>query len=288
MEIKNKYLTIYYEMPRKKSTTSNSYYKPKRNFEKSVKTIVQKELSQELEEKNAITEYEAIFLNRNIPSGVVLNGQGNFFKILPEIDQSPTGEAGRAYNTRIGNEINLKSIDLKGYLSYANSNTAQIDYQNAKLAVRVMILRAKEVSDIELLFDNMPTDSLLRFGNQAFGSPSGATNFSGFPLDSFRDINRETFSVRYDKVIYLDSPVILPGNSQPDITVVPSRSKLFSHKLTFGKRGLKLRYSAQPDVNPNNFPYFMVVGYTSMSATGQPDNQLVNMSLSCVGTYTDA
>ncbi len=262
--------------------------KNKQTLDKKVKDIVKKELEEEIEEKHAITEYESVFMNRNIPTGVVLNGQGNFFKILPEIDQSVTGEAGRSYNTRIGNEIILKHIDLNGYLSYANSNAAQTDFENAKLAVRVMILRSKAINDQELLFDNMPTDTILRFGGQTATSGNGATNFSGFPLDSFRDINRDTFSVRYDKVHYLDAPVILPGTSQPDVTVVPSRSKMFRHKLTFGKNGLKLKYSAQADVNPNNFPYFMVVGYTSMSSTGQPDNQLVRMTLSCVGTYTDA
>ncbi len=255
---------------------------------KEVKDIVNEELKEEIEEKHAITEYESIFLKRSIPQGVVLNGQGNFFKILPEIDQSVTGEAGRAYNTRIGNEINLKSIDLNGYLSYANSNAAQTDFENAKLAVRVMILRAKAINDQELLFDNMPTDTILRFGAQTATSGNGATNFSGFPLDCFRDINRDTFSVRYDKVYYLDAPVILPGSSQPDVTVVPSRSRMFREKIRFGKNGLKLKYSAQADVNPNNFPYFMVVGYTSMSSTGQPDDNLVRMTLSCVGTYTDA
>jgi len=259
-----------------------------KTLDKKVKEIVKKQMSEEVEEKYAITEYESIFMNRDIPSGVVLNGSGNFFKILPEIDQSPVGDAGRSYNTRIGNEICLKSIDLNGYVSYANSNTAQIDYQNAKLAVRVMILRAKEINDQDLLFDNMPTDTLLRFGNQSATGTNGPTNFSGFPLDSFRTINRDTFSVRYDKVIYLDAPVILPGSSQPDITVVPSRSKFFNHKLTFGKNGLKLKYSKQSDVNANNFPYFMVVGYTSMSSTVRPDNQLVRMTLSSVGTYTDA
>ena len=269
-------------MPRKRVATNS------KRFEKSVKSIVQQELKDEIEEKHAITEYESIFMKSAIPVGVVLNGQGNYFKILPEIDQSVSGEAGKAYNTRIGNEINLKSIDLNGYLSYANSNAAQTDYENAKLAVRVMILRAKDSNDTELVFDDMPTDTLLRFGAQTAASPNGATNFSGFPLDSFRDINRDTFSVRYDKVFYLDAPVIMPGATQPDVTVVPSRSKMFKHKLTFGNKGLKLKYSVQQDNQANNFPYFMVVGYTSMSSTGKPSDNLVRMTLSSVGTYTDA
>ncbi len=262
--------------------------KNNKNFDKKVKDIVRKEIQEEIEEKHAITEYADVFINKAIPSGVVLNAQGNFFKILPEIDQSVTGEAGRAYNTRIGNEINLKHIDLKGHISYANSNAAQTVYQNGKLAVRVMILRAKEVSDQELLFDNMPTDTLIRFGSQGAGTPNGVGSFGGFSLDAFRDINRDTFSVRYDKVIYLDAPVLLPGSTQPDLSVIPSRSRLFSHKLTFGKNGLKLKYSAQADTNPNNFPYFMVMGYSSMSSGTPPDDDLVRVTMSCVGTYTDA
>ncbi len=246
-----------------------------------------------IEKKHAITEYADVFVNRAIPSGVVLNSgvagaTGNFFKILPEIDQSVTGEAGRAYNTRIGNEITLKEIDIRGHISYANSNAAQTVYQNGKLAVRVMILRAKEVSDQSLLFANMPTDELIRFGNQAAGSANGVGSFGGFSLDSFRDINRDVFSVRHDEVIYLDAPVILPGGTQPDVTVVPSASKLFNHKLRFGANGLKLKYGQQSDVNPNNFPYFMVIGYSSMSSGTQPDNDLVRATISCVGTYTDA
>ncbi len=267
--------------------------KPKQTFDKKVKAIVQKELSEEIEEKHAITEYADVFVNRAIPSGNVLNSSdpgntGNFYKILPEIDQSVTGEAGRAYNTRIGNEINLKEIDITGHISYANSNTGQNVYENGKLAVRVMILRSKAINDQELLFDEMPTDTLIRFGNQAAAGPNGTGSFGGFSLDAFRALNRDTFSVRYDKIIYLDAPVILPGSTQPDVTVIPSRSKLFKHKLKFGKNGLKLKYSAQADVNPNNFPYFMCIGYSSMSGTSVPDDNLVRVTMSCVGTYTDA
>ncbi len=267
---------------------TGTYYRPKKNFDKSVREIVQKELADEIEEKHAITEYVNTSIKKNIPSGVVLNGQGNFFKILPEIEQSATGEAGRAYNTRIGNEIILKSIDLTGALNYAASNASQTNYEDAKIAVRVMILRAKEVSDVELLFDNMPTDTLITFGNQSAASANGPTSFGGFELDAFRQINRDTFSVRYDKVVYLDAPVLLPGTTAPDLGVIPSRSKIFKHTMTFGKSGLKLKYSAQADLNANNFPYFMVVGYSSMSSGSQPSDNLARMTLSCVGHYTDA
>ncbi len=257
-----------------------------KRFERSVKEIVQMELADEIEDKHALIDYSDIDIKRAIPSGVVLNGQGNFFKIMPSIEQSTTGEAGRAYNTRIGNEINLKSIDIQGMLSYANSNVAQTDYENGKIAVRVLILRAKEINDVETLFDNMPTDTLIRFGNTA-GTANGPKNFEGFSIDPFRSINRDTFSVRYDKVIYLDAPVLLPGSTSPDLSVVPSRSKFFSTRLKFGK-GLKLKYSTSTDTEANNFPYFMVMGYGSQSSGALPSDNLAIANMSCVGNYTDA
>lgn len=269
-------------MPAKRSYKGNS-----KRFEKNVKQIVQKELAEEVEEKHALIDYETVSLNRAIPAGVVLNGQGNFFKIMPPVEQSTTGEAGRAYNTRIGNEINLKSIDILGMVSYANSNVAQTSYQNGKLAVRVMILRAKEINDVERAFDAMPTDGLIRFGNVA-GTNNGPVAFTGFGVDPFRSINRDTFSVRYDKIIYLDAPTILPGATQPDITVVPSKAKLFKHRMTFG-RGLKLKFSDSSDEFANNFPYFMVMGYAGQTGVAtKPDDNLVTVNMSCVGTYTDA
>nr|AGA18249.1 hypothetical protein [uncultured marine virus] len=275
-------------MPRPKGSSKGSYYKPKANFEKSVKTIVRKELAHEIEEKNAITQYNNVLMQSVIPSGVVLNGQGNFFKLLPEIFQSTTGGAGSAYNERIGNEITLKEIDIHGFLNSRQDivNLAS-QPQNVKLAVRVMILRAKEVNDQELLFDNMPTDTLIRFGEQTTGF-GGPVSYQGLPLDSFRDINRDTFSVKYDRVHYMNGPTLFPGTTNPDVSQNASALKIFRHKLRFGKRGLKLKYSASTDTQPNNFPYFMVVGYSSMSANSVPSNNLCAMTLNISSTFTDA
>lgn len=269
-------------MPRTKGVKST------KRFEKSVKDIVRKEISDELEEKNAITQYNNVLMRSAIPSGIVLNGQGNFFKLIPEIFQSTTGSAGSAYNERIGNEITLKEIDIHGFLnSRQDIVNLATQPENVKLAVRIMILRAKEVNDQEILFDNMPTDTLIRFGEQSTGF-GGPTPYLGNPLDSFRDINRDTFSVKYDKVHYLNGPTLFPGTSNPDVSQNPSALKIFRHKMRFGKKGLKLKYSVSTDTQPNNFPYFMVVGYSSMSANSTPSNNLCAMTLNVSSKYTDA
>ena len=151
-----------------------------------------------------------------------------------------------------------------------------------------MILRARQFGDVEQAFDNMPTDQLIKFGTVTGGGDS--TKFDGFPLASFRDINRNVFAVRYDKVHYIDAPVVTPGasaNGGVDIGLIPSRIKMFREKLTFGKTGLKLTYGDN-DNEPTQFPYFMCVGVSSLSGSTAPTDDKVHLTMSCVGKYTDA
>jgi len=217
-------------MPKSKASPRTS-----KRFEKSVKKIVLEELSEELEEKHAICDYNNVAISRAIPYGPVLNADasgntGNFYKILPQIEQSTSGVAGRAYNTRIGNEISLKSIDLHGYLTHTDDATQSGSLANSRLAVRVMILRAKEFNDLEPAFQNMPTNTLIRFGNWNATATSGASSFGGFALDPWRDINRDSFAVRYDKTFMVNSPVFIPGTlNQEPVGVIPSTTKRFRH-----------------------------------------------------------
>ena len=109
-------------------------------------------------------------------------------------------------------------------------------------------------------------------------------------MDSFRDINRDAFAVRYDKVHYLNAPVEIPGGAtlSSDFGVVPSGLKLFRKKLKFGKNGMKLTFSNQQDNESENFPYILLVGYSSLSGVSRPNNNLIDMSITCSAKYTDA
>lgn len=250
-----------------------------------VKKIVRKELSDELEEKYAITQYQNVAMNSAIPSGVVINGGGNFFKLMPQIYQSTTGGAGNAYNERVGNEINLKELDIHGYLTFNTPHTG--DITNSKLAVRVMILRARDANDQDLLFDNMPTGSLLRFGQGTTGF-GGPVSYTGIPLDSFRDINTDLFAVNYDKVHYLNAPFLTTGTGVTYSQGFPSGLKMIRHKMKFGQKGLKLKFSSSLDTEPNNFPYFMVIGYSSMGDGATPSDGVIRATFNVTSTFTDS
>lgn len=279
-------------MVRRTVTDERPTKKRKTSIAKASKSDIKAMISSLKEKKFAITEYENIVINRGPGGALDVRTNPNFFKILPDIEQSVTGNAGRAINTRVGNEITLKSLDINGYVSYNGDGVQDIDLKNGKLAVRVMLLRAKEINDTDVLFENMPGAALLRWGTQ-IGGPAGVgtRSFGGFSLDPFRAINRDAFSVRHDEVIYLDAPTFIPGNNlQGDsaFSAVPTGAQLFRHKLTFGKNGLKLKYTNSTDNMANNFPYFLVMGYGSMSSGDVPDQSLVRVSLQCTSQFTDS
>jgi len=262
--------------------------KRQNNLEKQIQEAIEKKLDHEIEVKYGMKDDNDKILTKNIISGNVA-GNPNFFRMMPNIHQSGNVPAGTAevgqYNQRIGNEIVLKKIKIHGNISFNSAVISQVNFENAKLAVRVMILRAKNISDVQELFAQMPTDTLLRFGSD---NSNGVATYGGFTMDSFRDINRNTFAVRYDKVHYLNAPVLLPGTTGPDISLVPSGLRIIKEELTFGKNGLKLKFEENSDLQPNNMPYFMVIGYSSMSSTNQPNDNLVRASFSFVSEYTDA
>lgn len=267
-------------MPEKNGRKKNS-------LQKQIDEAVDKRFDHEIEVKYGLKDDGNKILSKAIASGNVA-GNANFFRLMPNIHQSgnvPVGtpEVGQ-YNQRIGNEIILKKLRIHGYLSYNQSYASQVDIENSKLAVRVMILRAKNISDVQELFASMPTDTLLRFGSD---TNNGVSAYGGFALDSFREINRNTFAVRYDKVHYINAPVLFPGTTGPDVTFVPSGLKIIKEELTFGKRGLKLKFENNTDLQPNNMPYFMVIGYSSMSSTNAPSDNLIRCSWSFVSEYTD-
>ena len=261
----------------------------RKTFDKRVKEIVQMELDEELEEKIAIVEYPNQVPSREIPTGnIAITAQQNIFKLLPAIPQSTAGDAGAKYNMRIGNQVNLKELDIDGFLSYRYPLTdSSVAYPDAKLAVRVMIVRAKQFNDLQKAFADMPTNVLIRNGS-ALSNHVGP--YGGYTMDSFREINRDAFAVRYDKVHYLNAPVEIPGGATlgSDFGVIPSGLKLFRKKLKFGKNGMKLTFSNQTDEDAENFPYFLLVGYSSMSGTSRPNDNLIDMSITCRAKYTDA
>lgn len=268
--------------------------KPKtmsKNMVKQVEKVVEKALSEELEEKRAIQQYEGKGINNVIASGNVTSNNTNYFDLLAPITQvansrSATGAPGGAYGFRIGDEVNLKRVKIKGFAYLTDVTAAQ--QLNTHIGVRIMILKQKDKdSSVGFRADSHANKLLLdQVGASGYQGPG---SFNGAPLDLIREINRNEYSVRYDKVIYLSRDLIGGTSNTTRYSASTQKAlKFFEHELTFGK-GKKLNFTDGASISPNNFPYLLVCGQVNMAdpTTSQPDG-LTEISFTSTAEYTDA
>ncbi len=251
-----------------------------KNFSKKVQAIVREELQEELEEKHAlIGESNTRITSATIPTGVV-SGFTNFPLLFPPITQGD-GQ----YNERVGNEIRLKHIDITMLLQYAAGEDfpTPIDYQDASLGVRVMILRQRDQNSIAGTINNFQGNKLLEVGPAGGPGPYQALTFN-----NLQKINREQFAVRYDKTFYIDRNVGYNESGGQLAFNRPPRPVVMKHRLSFGKVGLKLTFGDATSTNPTNLPYVMVIGYASTIDNIAPNDGIVQYSYSANSVYTDA
>lgn len=252
-----------------------------KRFQRKVKDIVQSELREELEEKTAVigTNAEAI-LTSAIPHGNV-SASTNVWPLFPVITQGD-GQ----YNRRVGNEICLKSLDLLGLINFQDGDGGDItNYRDNTLGIRVMILRQKDMNSYLSTIEDFQGNKLLENGEIATPGPS---SFSGKTFDLLQKINRDQFSVRYDKVLYLKRSREWNQSANTRVYNQAPHPVTFKKRLTFGKKGLKLTYGKGTDNNATNFPYVMVVGIASTAGGTTPSGNLVELSYTSSCKYTDA
>lgn len=270
--------------------------KPKKTAEKKMADVALTVFNKQAEVKEAVIEFQ----NRSPPAAILTgdiagnpisnlrpNGQqSNYYYLMPGIAQSVAGSAGRKYNTRIGNEIVLKSIHLQGILNYTQSFATDTLPQNKKIMVRFMILSQKRAGNFTTALGNISNRMLVNGTN----ADENTGSFNGVALDSIRGINRDVFTVHYEKKLYLDAPVIAPGTTEPDVGLVPSLIKFVDKKIYFGgKTGLKLSFANASATVPENFNPFICVGYSSVSTSNlQASDGLVNFAYNATAHYTDA
>lgn len=262
---------------------------------KQVKQIASELLDEEIENKQAIFERIERIPYADIITGDLTNYpvvarqpnqvNSNYYNLLPGISQSTTGEAGRKYNNRIGNEIILKSVDIKGFLEYDQSFATDVNAKNKKLLVRFMVLSQKRSGNFSSAYTNM-SNRMLRTATNA---DENTGPFTGAAINGMQDINRDVYTVHYEKKIYMDAPVLVPGSTDVDVGINPSTLKFINHKMRFGgKRGLKLKFANAGATVPENFAPFIVIGYSSLSANQKPSDGLVRFTYNVVADYQDA
>lgn len=251
-----------------------------KRFEKNVKAIVREELQEETEGKTAVIGLTDTTVDTAaIPNGDVASSS-NFIKLMPLIQQGTA-----QYNNRIGNEIRLKSLDIKMLLNVVAATASTTSIEDAGLGVRVMILRQKDQNSQLGVISDFQGNKLVEQGSILAPGPA---QFDGTTWNLVQKINREQFAVRYDKVFYLDTPFKQMADPTSNAVQFPTKTKVMTHTLRFGKNGLKLTFGDGASENPTNFPYIMVIGYASTTGQGTPSPARVRYSYSSNANYTDA
>jgi len=158
------------------------------SFDKKVLAVIHKQ-----------TEDKECYISNNestlISFNSAISGTGDILQIIPNMVN------GTSINERVGDKVVLKSHNIYGYFRVV-PNTVAANFKFGNVAVRQLVLSLKSISN----YDAVVADPSL--ANKLLGllRKGGTTvQFQGLISDVMADINREVFTVHYDKVYHIKS-----------------------------------------------------------------------------------
>lgn len=201
--------------------------------------------------------------------------------LIPGISQG-TGD-----NNRIGDQITLTKMSIKGYLRLPYDQTLNSAY-NRRIALRVMIVKPKRynsLADIQTSAANW-LPSLLKKGGTTVG-------FTGAINDLWAPINSDAITKYYDKVMYLrqDALVTAGGAAATQVTPVAYTSEGSVRFFNITKKMNKvLKYDSNIDVGlqPTNFNFVMLVGLVYLNGDAPTGTTQAYLSFDSILDYEDA
>lgn len=187
-------------------------------------------------------------------------------QLMPNIAQGTSAHA-----ERVGNQISLKRITVKGFFTVRSQATAS----GTEFLTRQMVLRQRNINAASIIV----TPTLFDQNNlMEYDQP-----YEGTPNNWLQHHNRSRFVCRKDIKKHLS----VNANVQGDDPIVPQPDsiKFFSHTITFGKQGKTLHYTDDAALISGNFPYIMAAAIHSPS--GVTPGGLPTMQLYTEAIYTD-
>jgi len=206
-----------------------------------------------------------------------ISGTGDIQALVPNMGN------GTAESQRIGNEVQAKSMTVRGSIVYNPSAGQFGTYANARLGVRLMIVQPKAYATSDAVYGFASTwlpELLRKDGTQVA--------FTGLLDDLYAPINTDVITCYYNKVFYLQGPFVSSATGSVQMI---GATKFFSKKINFRGAGKKLRYDANYNsgLSPTNYCPVMLLGYTHMDGSA-PDvaTTALQLNWSSVLNFTDA
>lgn len=259
--------------PKKKITVKKAIKKVSdKIFEKKVMKVVHKQA----ESKQAFLAETSHTLKNTI------NVANDVIQILPNMTQ------GTADNQRIGDQLNLQKITIKGYFRLPLQVNTPNQAYNRRIAIRCMIVKPKRYNSLDDIKTNYPAlwlPYLLKKGGTT-------TGFTGAISDLWAPINTDAITKYYDKIIYLKEDQLYYGgatltNGIPVTISSEGTVKFFSISKTF-KKALKYDSGIDASLLPSNFCPVMICGLVYLNGDAPTGTTEAYVSFDTIMDYEDA
>lgn len=169
-------------------------------------------------------------------------------KIMPEVVDGTTR------GNRQGAVIHLTRLNIKGRFDIpATDNPAVGNGDRANILVRQLILSSKQYRDLDDIQANWTAGANLNslfFKTAATGIPP-----SGFSVDQFYPVNREAFTVHYDKTFSLNRYYNQGATGLSDTVQKPVEHKF---NINMKVKNKAVKYASSTANQAENFCPFMV------------------------------
>lgn len=171
-------------------------------------------------------------------------------RLMPSVIQGT-----RAHGNRIGNEISLKKLTIKGFIRIPSTTSVGGDTEHLS---RMFVIKQRDANADAIIVSDITVNPLFDANNlMEYQQP-----YIGTPNNWLQSVNADAFIVRRD----IKKHYSVSGNYQGADTETPNPDsiKFFSITLTFGK-GKVLNYATDTATQSADFPYFLTC------AIHQPD-----------------
>lgn len=206
---------------------------------------VQKVISKNVETKTVVHQSNVTAYN------AALNATGDCLRIIPPVSNAVTGSA------LIGNEIRMQSLNLRGTLTFALSQTTA---NKTRIGVRLTILRAKRFED----WNAAAVDFGTNFARLLDVPPTILSGQNLGTLTAFNTpINRDYFSVVSDKRYYMSQSLQAVGTT---VNSTVYTTKFVNMNIPYSRR--KVVYDQNfSGAEAVNYPYFMLINWCMLDGS---------------------
>jgi len=205
-------------------------------FKKKVLSVIRAET----EDKTAYKTAENTF-----NSGI--NSVSEIYSILPPMGQ------GTDNGQRIGNKVKGKYLLVKGHLQMRLNTT---DDASCRIGVRLLIMSPKLASYNQVTVPSIAYTQMIDAG-------AAANSFAGLVEDLYLPINRDVWTVHYDRVHYMHIDQITPSPTAVVTRGVGATIKFFTCRI---KCNRILNYSDN-QAYPSNFNPTICCGYAHLDGS---------------------